>query len=308
MTTATQTIAITGATGLVGQALTALLTSQGHTVVPIVRRLNATTNPPGALVWAWDQPNTPAPQGLSGIDALVHLAGESITGRWTNAKKQAILASRVAGTQHLVAGVLSLPQPPKTVFSASAIGYYGNRGDTLLTETDGPGSMFLSQVAIGWEAATQPLSEAGIRVVNGRFGIVLSTKGGALAAMMPIFQLGGGGIIGNGLQYWSWIALPDLARAIAFCVESPGMSGPVNCVAPWPMTNQQFTKAVGHAIGRPTIVPLPAFAARLVMGEMADELLLGSTRVEPKQLLTARFHFNHTELEPTLRQLVAGKL
>jgi uncharacterized protein (TIGR01777 family) len=300
-------IAITGANGLVGSALLDQLHSKHIETISIARNASAgylKTSRHTSVVWAWDQEGSEVPDSLSGVDAVIHLAGESIAGRWTPKKKQAIRDSRVESTKTLVTGLLNLPQPPKTVFCASAIGYYGDRADTVLTELDAPGYSFLSDVAVGWEAATKPLSAAGVRVIHGRFGMVLSSQGGALAAMVPIFKLGIGGIVGHGQQYWSWITQSDLARAILFCLEHTDISGPVNCVSPCAVTNKDFTKALGKTLGRPTIIPLPAYAARLVLGEMADELLLASTRVKPHKLLEKQFRFEHTELEPALRQLL----
>jgi uncharacterized protein (TIGR01777 family) len=198
-----------------------------------------------------------------------------------------------------------LAQPPKAVVSASAIGLYGDRGEAVLTEVSSPADTFLANVAQGWEAATDLLANAGVRVCLARLGIVLSKEGGALKAMLPVFQLGGGGIVGNGNQIWSWVALPDVAKALVFLATTPTCHGAYNVTAPYPASNKAFTKALGQVLFRPTLIPLPAFAAKLVLGEMADALLLTSAKVLPYRLQEAGFAFTHVELEATLRALLA---
>lgn len=296
-------IGITGATGLVGSALAALLTEQGHSVVRIFRH-EPSVLAVSDVVWAWHKPGTPPPESLEGLDGLVHLAGEPVFGLWTDSKKKAILESREKGTRYLSEGLLSLERPPKVVVAASAIGYYGDRADHVLSEEDPAGSLFLSQVAQAWENATQLLHDAGIRVTTIRLGIVLSSHGGALAVMKLPFSLGLGGPLGQGKQYMSWVALPDVVRAILFILESPTLKGPVNVVSPWPVTNRTFTRALGTVLMRPALMPAPAFAIKVALGQMAEEMLLASTRVEPRRLLEEGFQFQFTELEPSLRKLL----
>lgn len=299
-TTAQQTarILITGATGLVGSALGAALRQEGREVVPVTR---SGSRDGKHVVW---QPN----QGqldvndLEGADVIVHLAGESIAAaRWTSKKKQAIRDSRIKGTTLLANAMASMQRKPKTFICASAIGIYGNRGHEILTESSEPGSGFLADVCEEWEAACEPARDAGVRVVNARFGMVLSAKGGALKAMLTPFRLGVGGVVGRGDQWWSWVALSDAVSAIVFAMNNDSIEGPMNVVAPNPVTNRQFTKVLGSVLFRPTILPLPAFVAKLMMGEMADELLLSSTRVEPAVLHKAGFDFEYDSLEQSLR-------
>src|SRR6266566_4624603 len=239
------------------------------------------------------------------MNAVVHLAGENIAGgRWTAARKERILNSRVKGTKLIAETLGNLPQPPQVLVSASAIGYYGDRGSELLREQSPPGTGFLPDVCRQWEAATDAATRKGIRVVHLRTGIVLSGKGGALRKMLLPFKLGVGGKIGSGEQYWSWISIDDHCAAILHCIQASSLHGPVNAVSPSPVTNLEFTKALGRVLHRPTIFPLPALAARLVLGEMADALLLASARVEPAKLLGSRFVFEHKDLEPTLASLL----
>jgi len=295
-------ILVTGATGMVGTALIPLLKSEGHKVSRLVRssRMN------GEILW---NPETGAidRDALEGFDAVVHLAGESIaSGRWTAARKQRILKSRVDGTRLLCETLAALKQPPRVLVSASAIGFYGNRGQESLTEVSAAGSGFLPDVCLQWESATEAARNKGIRVVCLRIGIVLSTKGGALAAMMPPFRMGAGGRMGSGNQYMSWISLHDLCRAISHSIGSELLSGAVNGVSPAPATNAEFTRALAKALKRPAIFPLPAFAARIVLGEMADELLLASTRVLPQKLMLSGFRFEDENLGGTLRKIVSS--
>jgi uncharacterized protein (TIGR01777 family) len=239
------------------------------------------------------------------MEAVVHLAGENIaSGRWTAARKARIRSSRVMGTRTLCETLARLSQPPKVLVSASAIGYYGDRGAEPLWENSAFGTGFLAEVCRAWEEATQPAVQKGIRVVLLRIGIVLSPAGGALAKMLIPFQLGLGGVIGSGNQYMSWIALDDVAGVIAHALVTDTLQGPVNAVAPYPVTNREFTKTLGRVLRRPTVFPLPGFAARLAFGEMADALLLASTRVEPKRLLATQYVFRYPELEDALRHLL----
>jgi uncharacterized protein (TIGR01777 family) len=255
---------------------------------------------------AWDPEGGRLDHGLlAGFDAVIHLAGEGIASRrWIQAQKVRIRESRVKGTRLLCEAVARLSTPPRTLVSASAIGYYGDRGEQVLAEESAPGQGYLPEVCQAWEAATEPAVRKGIRVVCLRFGIILSPAGGALAKMLPPFQLGVGGILGSGRQYMSWISLDDAVGSVLQALETSPLRGAVNAVAPHPVTNAVFTKTLGRVLRRPTIFPMPAFAARLVFGEMADALLLSSTRVEPKRLLASNYPFRHSELEPALRHLL----
>jgi uncharacterized protein (TIGR01777 family) len=295
-------ILMTGASGLIGTALVPSLTSSGHEVTRLVRGQPK----PGEKAVHWDPlAGNIDVSAIEGIEAVVHLAGENIAERWTAAKKASIRDSRVKGTQLLCETLTRLSSPPKVLVSASAIGYYGDRGEETLTDDSPPGRGFLSEVCRAWEAATEPARQHGLRVVQLRLGIVLSTAGGALAKMLPPFRLGLGGILGSGRQYMSWIALDDVAGVFEHVILSDGLQGPTNAVAPRAVTNQEFTKTLGQVLGRPTVMPLPAFAARLMFGEMADELLLASARVQPTKLLASGYQFRYTELAEALRHLLA---
>jgi hypothetical protein len=294
-------ILLTGSSGLIGQALLSFLAADGHTVVRLTRSPATGRH----ILWNPDA-GTIDPEDLEDFDAAVHLAGETIVGRWTAEKKARILDSRVKGTRLLSESLGHLRKRPTVLVSASAIGYYGDRGDEVLDEKSSPGSLFLSEVATAWEAATEPAARNGIRVVNLRVGFVLSKAGGGLATMLLPFKLGVGGRVGSGRQYLSWIAIDDVVGAVWHAVLSDAVRGPVNAVAPHPVTNRGFTKTLGRVLWRPTIFPLPAFAARLVFGEMADNLLLASTRVEPARLLATDYEFRFPQLEDALRH-VLGK-
>jgi hypothetical protein len=295
-------ILVSGSTGLVGSALVPALGGAGHDVVRLVRSEAAG----GGSAVRWD----PAAgrldaAALEGLDAVVHLAGESVAaGRWTAAKKERIRASRVDGTRLLCRALAGLSRPPRVLACASAIGFYGSRGDEVLKEESAPGSDFLAGVCKEWEAAAEPASRKGIRVASLRFGMILSPAGGALAKMLLPFRLGAGGILGDGRQYVSWIAIDDVLGAIQHVLSSQPLRGPVNVVAPRPVTNREFTRTLGRVLGRPTIVPMPAFAARVVFGEMADALLLSSARVEPARLLSSGHRFRFPDLEGALRHLL----
>lgn len=301
-----KTIVVSGASGLVGSALSEAIGDRQWNLRRLVRRSSASDrgdsiswNPESGLLNF---------TGFSGADAVVHLAGENIaSGRWTAAKKLRIRDSRVIGTHRLCKSLASMPTPPRVLVCASAIGYYGERGDQPLTEAELPGCGFLPEVCTQWERATQPAADAGIRVVNLRIGVVLSPDGGALKQMLLPFQFGLGGKIGNGQQYWSWISLPDLVRTILFAIEEESLVGPVNAVAPNAVTNAEFTVTLGRVLRRPTLFPLPAFVARLVLGEMAKDLLLSSIRVTPNRLQQADFKFQHPELESALRAVLNRK-
>ena len=295
-------VLVTGAGGLIGSALVPLLTTGGHRVTRLVRSQPR----PGAAEIHWD----PAAgvvdvASLEGVEAVVHLAGENIaSGRWTAARKARIRESRVKGTRTLCRALAHLSHPPKVLVSASAIGYYGDRGSDPLWENSAPGVGFLADVCRAWEEATQPAVEKEIRVVLLRIGIVLSPAGGALAKMLLPFRLGVGGVIGSGQQYMSWVALDDVVGAAHHALVTDTLQGPVNAVAPYPVTNREFTKTLGRVLRRPTFLPMPAFAARLALGEMADALLLASTRVEPKRLLATGYSFRYSELEDALRHVL----
>src|SRR5688572_2690270 len=287
-------ILISGSHGLVGSALAKSLTTHGHEVIRLVRRARTVGAP--EIEWQPDKGLIEREQ-IEGIDAVVHLAGENIAeGRWTSDKKRAIRDSRVKGTALLSETLATLKQPPAVFVSASAIGYYGNRGDELLPETSTPGNDFLARVCQDWEKATTPASEKGIRTVLTRFGIILAENGGALAKMLTPFQMGIGGRIGNGKQWMSWIALDDVVGAIQWLIKDRFINGPVNFVAPIPVTNTEFTKTLGRVLSRPTLFPIPAFAVRLAFGEMADSLLLASQNVEPVVLKARGFAFNFARL------------
>ena len=297
-------VAITGSTGLVGSEAVAVFSAAGHEVVRLVRRVPA----PGEKAVRWDpEEREVAAAELEGLDAVVHLGGENIaSGRWTAARKAVIRDSRVNGTRFLCDTLAALARPPKTLVCASAIGIYGDRGEEPLTEESPPGTGFLAEVCREWEAASAPASRKGVRVVALRIGMVLSPKGGALARMLPLFRAGLGGVIGGGRQYVSWIALDEIPLVLLHALHCGDLSGPVNAVAPRPVTNREFTEALGRALSRPTPLPVPAFALRLAVGrEMADELLLASARVIPKRLLDSGYAFRSPELEPTLRRLLA---
>jgi uncharacterized protein (TIGR01777 family) len=294
-------IAITGSTGLVGNALIGALQADGHTIRRIVRRPSSGSD----REIRWDPAGgTIEAAAFNDVDAVVHLAGESVAKRWSPTVKQEIRDSRVRGTMLLCETLASLTVKPCALVSASAIGYYGDRGDELLDESSAPGSNFLAGVCQQWEAATNPARDANIRVVNLRIGLVLSRKGGALKKMLTPFRLGVGGILGNGRQYLSWLTLDELVRVIQFALNASALCGPVNAVAPQSVTNREFTKTLGRVLRRPTVIPMPAFMPRLAFGEMADELLLASARVEPRALSAAGFEFAHPQLEPALRHVL----
>lgn len=294
-------VLVSGSRGLIGSALIPALTNEGHRVVRLVRSRD--TGEDGTVWWDPSAGEIEVDR-LEGIDAVVHLAGESIVGRWTSAKKARIRESRVRGTRLLAGTLAGLSTPPKVMVSASATGYYGDRGDELLREESPPGTNFLARVCQEWEAAADPARDAGVRVVHPRIGLVLSTEGGALAMSLPIFKLGGGGKIGSGRQFWSWVAIDDIVGAILYALMTESLEGPANVVAPDPPTNAQFTSTLGRVLDRPTIFSLPAFAARIALGEAADELLLASQRIEPARLKESGYEFRYPDLERALRHLL----
>jgi len=302
MSLAGQQIVVTGASGLIGTRLVAELEHAGAQVIRAVRR--PVQDAAREMFWDPDSAKIDSTR-LEGVDALVHLAGENIAGgRWTESFKQKIRDSRVKGTRLVSEAIARAANKPRTFVAASAIGYYGDRGDEALTESAAPADDFLGRVCQQWEAQCQAARDAGVRVVNLRTGVVLSPEGGALAKMLTPFKLGLGGKVGSGRQYMSWIALDDEVAAIQFILASPNIAGPVNLVAPKPVTNAEFTKTLGRVLSRPTIFPMPAFAARLAFGEMADALLLSSTRVLPQALTAAGYVHRYPELEPALRHLL----
>ena len=298
-------VAVTGATGLVGQRLVPALLAAGHRVDRLTRRPPAA----GTTDVQWDPLRGRLdPRALEGVDAVVHLAGESIAARrWSRSVKERIRRSRVDGTRLLSETLGRLERRPRVLVSASAVGYYGDRGEAPLTEDSAPGAGFLADVCREWEAAADPARAAGIRVVHPRLGLVLAREGGALPRMALPFRLGMGGVVGSGRQYWSWIELGDLVRAIELCLGLDGLAGPVNAAAPGPATNREFTRALGKVLGRPTLVPLPAVAVRLLLGEMGQALLLGSARVLPRRLERAGFHFRHPDLPSALRAALSDE-
>jgi len=244
---------------------------------------------------------------VEGMDAVVHLAGENIAGgRWTSARKQRILSSRTAGTRLLARSIAMLQRPPEVMVSASAIGYYGDRGGQMLSEENGPGEGFLADVCREWEQAASAVEEMGTRLVVLRFGMVLTVAGGALRRLLPPFRLGLGGRIGGGRQYMSWIAMDDLLEAILFSISTPALHGALNAVAPGSVTNLEFTRVLAKVLRKPACIPVPAFAVRLAFGEMGEQVLLASTRVEPVRLLAAGFRFQYTDLESALRRALGG--
>lgn len=278
------------------------LEADGHAIFRLVRHYPHSAS---EIEWSPDRYSI-ALSMIEGFDAVVHLAGESIAeGRWTDEKKKRIRESRVRGTRLLGDALANLAQQPKVMISASAIGYYGNRGDETLTEESAPGDDFLSDVCVEWEKATDLAKEKGIRTVNARFGIILDKDGGALKKMLPPFKMGIGGRIGDGKQWMSWIALDDVIGAIRFALTNDSLQGPVNFVAPNPVRNAEFTKTLGRVLSRPTIFPIPAFGVRLAFGEMADALLLTSQKVEPARLEAAGYVFQYSNLDNALRQAVA---
>lgn len=287
-------ILVSGTSGPIGAALLPELERAGYSVTRLVRGSHAKT---GDLSWEAAKPLPP--ESVSGFEAVVHLAGESIVGRWTDAKKRKILESRIEGTGHLIESLTRTPQPPRVMVTASAIGYYGDRGEERLREDSASGKGFLPEVCRQWEASAQIAAKAGVRSVQTRFGLVLSSRGGALPKMLPAFRMGVGGKVGSGRQWWSWVQVEDVAGAILHVLKTE-VSGPVNVVAPNPATNAEFTKVLGQVLSRPTIFPVPAFAARLAFGQMADELLLASLRVEPAKLRASAYQFRYPNLKEAL--------
>jgi uncharacterized protein len=288
-------ILVSGSSGLIGTALVPALKASGYEVVCLVRGPSSGNGQIG-----WDPSRTLSPESVSGFDGVVHLAGESIVGRWTEAKKHRILESRVQGTRSLAEALAQAPQRPRVLISASAIGYYGDRGEETLREESTSGEGFLPEVCREWEHAAEPAAKAGIRTVQMRFGLVLSRSRGALQKMLLPFRMGVGGNMGNGRQWWSWVDISDLVGAVLHVIKTDTLRGPVNVVAPTPVTNAEFTKTLASVLSRPAIFPMPAFAARLVFGQMGDELLLASQRVEPAKLMASGYVFQKADLRLAL--------
>lgn len=293
-------VLISGSTGLIGSALIPVLNDAGHDVVRLVR--SAPKSDGSEVHWDPESDRIDS-DGLEGMDAVVHLAGENIgSTRWSREKKARIFDSRVKGTRLLCESLVNLARPPQVLVCASAIGYYGNRAAETVNEESASGFGFLAEVCIEWEIATEPVVETDIRLVNLRMGIVLSREGGPLAKMLPPFKMGVGGVLGSGRQYMSWIALDDAVAAIHHTLVRDSLQGPVNNVAPHPVTNREFTKALGRVLRRPTLFPLPSFGLRVMFGrEMANELFLSSTRVVPTRLLDTGYTFQYTDVEGALR-------
>jgi len=291
-------VLIAGASGLVGSALIPALEAEGAEVTRLVR----TSAGAGEIEW---HPNNDRidPTKLEGSDAVINLAGENIAGgRWTDDVKRKIHDSRVNGTHLLSEAIAGLKQPPKVFLCASATGFYGDRDDEILDEQSDSGGGFLAGVCREWEQATEPAAAGGVRTVNLRFGPILAREGGMLAKLLTPFKMGMGGKVGSGKQYISWVAIDDVVNAIKLALKDETIRGPLNIVSPHPVTNEEFTKTLGHVLSRPTALSVPAFAARLAFGEMADEMLLTSQRVIPKKLNDAGFEFEHPELEGAFRK------
>lgn len=292
--------AITGASGLLGSHLTEHLRSGGDEVVPLVRNRDDADGE--AIYWNVRNGEIEA-EALEGFDVAVHLAGESVFGRWSDAKKRRIMESRRDGTELFTEALADLDDPPDVLVSASAVGYYGATGEEWVDEESPAGEGFLAEVCREWEAGTQPAERAGIRTIHLRTGIALSPDGGALATMLTPFRLGLGGRIGSGEQYMPWVAVDDYVRGVEFLVDETDMDGPVNMVAPNPVPNAEFTETLGDVLNRPTFLPVPSFGAKMVFGgEMAEEMLLAGQRVRPTKLREAGFEWRCPELEPALQE------
>lgn len=297
-------ILLTGASGLIGTHLQPILRAAGHDVLPLLRAGSAQPQA-GAIPF---NPTSPDPTPLNNFDAVIHLAGENIARRWTTARKASILASRAAFTTALISALAKTPSPPKYILSASATGYYGPHTPGPVTESSPSGDGFLAQVCREWESAAASAIENANpkpRLALLRFGVVLSPDGGALAKMLPPFRLGIGGRIGTGHQHLSWIALPDACAAILHVLQTPTLAGPINLTAPHPVTNRQFTQALAQALHRPAILPIPAFALKLALGQMAEETLLSDQQVLPTKLQSTNFPFHHPTIEAALRDLLS---
>ena len=294
-------IAVTGSTGLIGSALVDHLRERGHTVRRIVRSRPRTDD----IVWD-PMRGELDPRDLSGVDGVVHLAGEPVGHRWTKRRRRAIRDSRVQGTALLARTISELPLKPRVFLSGSAVGYYGNRDDELLDETTPPGADFLARVSVDWERAAEAAAQAGVRTVLMRTGIVMSANGGALARLLPIFKLGLGGRLGDGHKWMSWIALRDHVRAMEHALFSDALRGAANFVAPNPVHNAEFATTLGRVLARPALIPVPALVLELLYGEMARDTLLAGQRAIPRALALSGFEFSYPTLESALRSIVSG--
>lgn len=293
-------VLVSGVSGAIGAALLPSLRESGWSVTRLVR--GQATN--GHQI-AWDPVKPLPPASVSGFDAVIHLAGETIFGRWTESKKAKIRDSRVSGTSNLARALAQAEEKPRVFACASAVGYYGHRGDELLNEETSVGTGFAATLCRDWEAANAPAAQAGIRTVQMRIGMVLSPVGGALQTMLPAFRMGLGGNLGNGRQWMSWIHVQDVVGAIHHILRNDHLQGPVNLVSPKPVTNAEFTRMLASALSRPAILPMPAFAVKLVFGQMGEEILLGSQKVEPGKLISSGYQFRLRELQPALKSLLA---
>ena len=290
---------ITGASGLIGSALLSSLEQSGEEVVQLTRR---PAKGPSQVSW---NPRAPLPaEAVSGFDVVIHLAGETVVGRWTAEKKREIRDSRVSGTQHLATALAQTSAKPRAFVCASAVGFYGNRGDEVLTESSAAGTGFAADLGRDWEAASRIAADAGIRTTNLRIGVVLTPRGGALGKMLTPFKLGLGGRIGSGRQWWSWIHIDDIVGAIHHVMRTESLSGPVNLVAPNPVTNGEFTRTLAGVLHRPALAPLPAFMARIALGEMATELMCSSQRVLPRKLQESGYSFRFNDLGKAFEDLL----
>ena len=290
-------VLVSGSTGFIGSSLVPYLVSEGHDVTRLVRRDLGSAEPEVH----WDPAaGTIESSALEGIDGVVHLAGESAVGRWTARKKARILESRANGTGLLCRALADLDPPPRVLICASGLDYYGDRGDALVSEDAGPGSGFLAEVTDAWEAATKPATDAGIRVVRARLGMVVGKGGGALARMLPPFRLGLGGRFGGGRQHVSWVSLTDVVRVVHHVLVTDSLDGPVNVSTTMPVTNGEFARTLGRVLSRPAVLPVPAFGLRLALGEMAS-MVLASVRLDPSKLVGSGFEFRYPELEGALR-------
>jgi len=299
-------ILVSGVSGPIGTALVPALEASGAAIARLLRARSGVTQAPATEVVPWDPAKPIAPESVSGFDAVIHLAGESIVGRWGAAKKARIRDSRVIGTRNLAQALAQARRKPQVFVCSSAIGYYGDRGDEVLNEHSAPGTGFLADVCREWEAATQPATAAGIRAVQLRTGVVLSPKGGALGKMLTPFKMGAGGRIGSGRQWMSWIDVEDMVGAILHILKTDLVEGPVNMVAPKPVTNAEFTRTLASVLSRPAIFPVPAFAIKLAFGEMGEAVLLGSQRVEPVRLVASGYPFRFNELRASLENTLKG--
>jgi len=294
-------VLVTGASGLIGTALQRSFAEKSHEMLLTTRK---ESDDEQHVQWTAED-GFAEPEKLEGIDAVVHLAGESVSGlRWTDEKKKAIRDSRVLGTRNVVDTISKLKQKPKVLIAASAIGFYGERGDEEVTESSTGGDNFLAEVGKAWESESRRAEDAGIRTVLLRTGIVLSKDGGALGTMLTPFKLGVGGVVGSGKQWMSWISLDDEIAVINFAIENENLRGAINAVSPNPVTNEEFTKTLGEVLYRPTFLPLPQFAISMIFGEMGDALLLASTKVLPKRLEDAGFKFKYPQLQAAIEQAI----